>query len=52
VHRTATVTARTAALLDTLDGRTFIAALTGHDPSGRAADALVHARLERATIAS
>jgi MFS family permease len=52
VPRTATVTARTAALLDTLDGRTFIAALTGHDPSGRAADALVHARLERATIAS
>jgi len=39
-------------LLDVLDGRTFIAAVTGHDPSPRAAGVLVHARLERATIAS
>jgi CRP-like cAMP-binding protein len=52
VHRTASVIARTAVLLDALDGTTFIAAVTGHDPSGRAADALMRARLEHATIAS
>jgi hypothetical protein len=49
---TASVIARTAVLLDALDGTTFIAAVTGHDPSGRAADALMRARLEHATIAS
>jgi len=51
VPRTATVTARTPVLLDALDKGTFLAAVTGHDPSARAADELVHGRLERATIA-
>ena len=51
VPRTATVTARTAVLLDALDKGSFLAAVTGHDPSARAADELVHGRLERATIA-
>lgn len=50
VPRTATVTARSAVLLDALDKSAFLAAVTGHDPSARAADALVHQRLERATI--
>lgn len=50
--RTATVTARTPVLLDALDGTSFVAAVTGHDPSARAAGELVRGRLERATIAS
>jgi MFS family permease len=50
VPRTATVTARTPVLLDALDKGAFLAAVTGHDPSARAADELVHGRLERATI--
>jgi MFS family permease len=48
VPRTATVTARTDVLLDALDGTSFIAAVTGHDPSARAAGELVRGRLERA----
>jgi MFS family permease len=51
VPRTATVTARTAALLDALDGTSFIAAVTGHDPSARAAGELMSGRLERAAHA-
>jgi MFS family permease len=50
VPRTATVTARTPVLLDALDKSAFLAAVTGHDPSARAADELVHERLKRATI--
>jgi MFS family permease len=50
VPRTATVTARTPVLLNALDKGAFLAAVTGHDPSARAADELVHGRLERATI--
>ena len=48
VPRTATVTARTPALLDALEGTSFIAAVTGHDPSARAAGELVSGRLARA----
>ena len=48
VPRTATVTARTSVLLDSLDGTSFIAAVTGHDPSARLASELVQGRLERA----
>ena len=51
VPRTATVTARTAVRLDALDKAAFLSAVTGHDPSARAAEQLVHGRLERATIA-
>ena len=50
VPRTATVIARTPVLLDSLDKGAFLAAVTGHDPSARAAEELVHGRLERATI--
>jgi hypothetical protein len=50
VPRTATVTARSPVLLDALDKSAFLAAVTGHDPSARAADELVHQRLEGATI--
>jgi MFS family permease len=50
VPRTATVTARTATQLDSLDKLSFLTAVTGCDPSARSADELVHARLERATI--
>jgi hypothetical protein len=52
IPRTATVVATTDVLLDTLDKSTFVAAVTGHDPSARAADELVRARLPGATIAS
>jgi MFS family permease len=51
VPRTATVTACTETMLDALEKTPFVAAITGHDPSVRAADALVHARLGSATIA-
>jgi len=51
VPRTASVTARTAVRLDALDKAAFLSAVTGYDPSARAAEALVHGRLERATIA-
>jgi CRP-like cAMP-binding protein len=51
VPRTATVTARTPLQLDALDKTSFLAAVTGHDPSARAAEALVHARLDGARIA-
>jgi hypothetical protein len=51
VPRTATVTARTDVSLDALDGETFVAAVTGHAPSRRAADELVRGRLRRATTA-
>jgi CRP-like cAMP-binding protein len=50
VARTATVTARTDVRLDTLDKETFVAAVTGHLPSGRAAAELVQGRLERASL--
>jgi predicted RNase H-like nuclease len=46
------VTAATDVLLDALDKPTFVAAITGHDPSARAADELVRGRLPGATIAS
>jgi MFS family permease len=49
VPRTATVTARTPVLLDALDGTSFIAAVTGHAPSARAAAELVSGRLAGAT---
>jgi hypothetical protein len=52
IPRTATVTATTDVLLDALDKSSFVAAVTGHDPSARAADELVRARLPGATIAS
>jgi CRP-like cAMP-binding protein len=51
VPRTATVTARTAVRLDALDKAAFLSAVMGYDPSARAAEQLVHGRLERATIA-
>ena len=50
VPRTATVTARTDVRLDALDKETFIAAVTGHPASGRAAEELVQGRLERAHL--
>jgi CRP-like cAMP-binding protein len=50
VPRTATVTARTDVRLDALDKETFVAAVTGHLPSGRAAAELVQGRLERASL--
>src|SRR5581483_6397976 len=50
VPRTATVTARTPVHLDALGKEAFLCAVTGHDPSARAADELVRGRLERATI--
>jgi MFS family permease len=52
VPRTASVTARTDVLLDALDGVSFIASVTGHDPSAHAARELVRGRLERAAILS
>jgi Cyclic nucleotide-binding domain len=52
VPRTATVTATTDALLDMLEKSAFVSAVTGHDPSARAADELVRGRLPGATIAS
>jgi MFS family permease len=50
VPRTATVTALTDVRLDALDKAAFVCAVTGHDPAARAADALVRARLDHATI--
>jgi MFS family permease len=52
VPRTATVTARTPVRLDALDKASFVAAVTGCAPSARAADEIVHVRLDRATIGS
>jgi MFS family permease len=46
VPRTATVTARTDARLHALDRDTFIAAVTGHAWSARAADVVIEARLK------
>jgi len=51
VPRTATVTALTPVRLDSLGKDVFVSVVTGHHPSSRAADELVHNRLERATIA-
>lgn len=48
VPRTATVTARTSADLYALDRDEFIAAVTGHAPSARAADAVISQRLATA----
>ena len=45
VPRTATVTAETESRLHALDREEFLAAVTGHAPSARAADAVVGARL-------
>ncbi len=50
IPRTATVTARTACRLDALGAAAFLAALTGHTAGTRAAEELVQARLEGATI--
>jgi CRP-like cAMP-binding protein len=50
IPRTATVTARTACRLDALGAAAFLAALTGHAAGARAAEELVQARLEGATI--
>jgi Cyclic nucleotide-binding domain len=52
IPRTATVTARTACRLDALGKEPFLAALTGHAASARAAEELVQQRLEGATITS
>jgi hypothetical protein len=52
VPRTATVIARTEVMLDALDKVSFVAAVTGQDPSAQAADDLVRSRLERAPIPS
>ena len=45
VPRTATVVAETESRLQVLDREEFLAAVTGHAPSARAADAVVGARL-------
>ena len=45
VPRTATVTAATDVRLLTMEREEFIAAVTGHEPSAAAADAIVSARL-------
>jgi MFS family permease len=45
VPRTATVIARSSGRLRTLDRDGFLAAVTGHAPSSRAADAVVESRL-------
>jgi MFS family permease len=52
VPRTATVTTRTHVRLDSLEGVSFVTAVTGHDPSSRAAGELVRGRLERAASPS
>lgn len=50
VPRTATVVATVPTRLATLDGVSFVAAVTGHAPSLSMANALAHDRLERATL--
>lgn len=52
IPRTATVTARTDCRLDALGEEAFLAVLTGHPGSARAAEELVQQRLESATITS
>jgi hypothetical protein len=52
IPRTATVTARTDCRLDALGEEAFLAVLTGHPGSARAAEELVQQRLEGATITS
>ena len=52
IPRTATVTATKDSVLYALDKSAFVSAVTGHDPSARAADELVRGRLPDATIAS
>jgi MFS family permease len=52
IPRTASVTARTACRLDALGAPAFLAVLTGHVAAGAAAEELVQARLEGATITS
>ena len=47
VPRTATLTARTDALLYRLDKEAFLIAVTGHAPAGDAADSVVEERLAR-----
>lgn len=51
IPRTATVTAHGATRLVALERDEFLAAVTGHDGSSRAADALASARLSRAAPA-
>ena len=45
VPRTATVTATTDVVLQTLDRDMFVAAVTGHEPAHAAAEAVIAARL-------
>ncbi len=52
IPRTATVTARTDCRLDALGEEAFLAVLTGHPGSARAAEELVQQRFEGATITS
>jgi MFS family permease len=52
VPRTATLTARTNALLYRLDKESFLAAVTGHAPAAEAADSVVEDRLATLAAAS